>query len=94
MLLTIAAALLATAAGSGLWLIRHNLLILTLGDPIQPDGEKELDDEALRAYAAHVQVATGGQSVGALIRRRLSLSLAGIVLMLGALAGTLWLVQG
>ena len=94
LLLIIAAALLAIAAGAGLWLIGRNLPILTIGDPIQPDLEDELDDETLRAYAAQVQAATGGQRVAALIRRRLLLSLAGVVLVLGAIVGTLWLVQG
>ena len=94
LLFTIAATSLASLAGAGLWLIARNLPILTLGDPIQPDGEDELDDEARRAYAAHVQAATGGRSVATLIRRRLLLSLAGIVLVLGAIAGTLWFVQG
>lgn len=94
LLLTIAAALLAILAGSGLWLVRRNLPILSLGDPIQPDREDELDDETLRAYAVEVQAATGGRSIATLVRRRLLLSLFGVVLMLGALAGTLWLVQG
>lgn len=94
LIFTLASTSLAIFAGAGLWLIGRNLPIFTLGDPIQSDREKELDEETLRAYAAAVQAATGGESVGALLRRRLLLSFAGTMLVLGALAGTLWLVQG
>lgn len=92
-LLVVAATSLTILDATGLWLAKHNLPSFTLGDPIQPDGEDELDEETLRVYAATVQVATDGQSIGTLIRRRLLLSLAGIVLVLGALARALWLVQ-
>ena len=94
LMLAIVPTLLAIMAGVGLWLFGRNALIFTLGDPIQPDGEGELDGDMLRAYAASVEAATGGQDLGTLIRRRLYLSLVGLVLMLGAIAGTLWLVQG
>jgi uncharacterized membrane protein YdfJ with MMPL/SSD domain len=94
LLLTIAAALLAILAGGGLWLIGRNLPIFTVGDPILPDEEDKLDGEARRAYAAQVHAATGGRGIATLVRRRLFLSLAGVVLVLGAIAGTLWFVQG
>lgn len=93
-LLVVAATFLVILSGVGLWLIARNLPIVTFGDPIRPDEEDELDDEILRAYAAKVHTATGRRSVGLLIRRRLLLSLVGVVLVLGALAGTLWIVQG
>lgn len=86
--------LLALIAGAGLWLLGRNAPLFTLGGPIQPDGADELDVDTLRAYAANVQAATGGQDLGTLVRRRLFLSLAGLVLVLGAIAGTLWVVQG
>ncbi len=94
LVLAIVLMLLAIMAGAGLWLFGRNAPIFTLGDPIQPDGENELDEAALQAYAANVQAATGGQDLRTRVRRRLLLSLAGLVLVLGAIAGTLWVVQG
>jgi hypothetical protein len=94
LLFTLTATFLGILAGAGLWLVKRNLPIFTLGDPIQPHGEEELDEETLRVYAAAVQAATGGQGIGALVRRRLVLSFASLVLVLSAIAGTLWIVQG
>ena len=86
--------LLAIMAGAGLWLFGRNAPIFTLGDPIQPDEMDELDDAAHQAYAAQVRAAAGEQSIGALVRRRLVLSFTGLAMLLGAIVGTLWLVQG
>lgn len=86
-------AFLALLFVAGLWLLLRNVPLITLSAPIDPDADDTLDEEALRAYTAQVQAATGGRSVNDFLRRRLYLFLAGLVLMLatlGIIAGTLW----
>jgi hypothetical protein len=94
LILAIAVPFLAIMAGAGLWLLGRNAPIFRLSDPIQPDGKNDLDNATLQAYAAQVQAATGGQDLGTRVRRRLLLSLTGLAMLLGAVAGTLWVVQG
>jgi hypothetical protein len=94
LVLAIVLTLLALTAGAGLWLFGRNAPIFRLSDPIQPDGENELDDAALQAYAGQVKAAAGEQGIAALVGRRLLLSLTGLAMLLGAFVGTLWLVQG
>ena len=94
LVLAIVLMLLAIMAGVGLWLFGRNAPIFRLSDPIQPDEMDELDDATLHAYAAKIQAAAGEQSIAALVRRRLVLSLTGLAMLLGAIVGTLWPVQG
>lgn len=85
-------AALAAMFVAGMWLFLRNVPLITFSAPIDPDADDTLEEEALRAYTAQVQTATGGRSVKDLLRRRLYLSLAGLVLMLatiGIIAGTL-----